>query len=160
MTSTKKVKSLRYIHMDIANEIKANPKLVPKDIVYRFLKLNPYRLKDPEKRKINTFTPTPPSKHYREQKEFFRGVSPVARYSPIDYGLKTPIKRNALVSIEDSNSKQSSQISAINGDLKDIYEDIDSNLNENYLYQTNDYRKRYDKIFRGKISKNYLNYRN
>ena len=155
----KETKTLRHIHKDIAHEIKRRPYLVPDDIFYLFTKNNPYRLKNPERAKIINNISTTPKKHSREQKEFFRSFSPSKRISYFETVSKTPVNKYPKIQLTDNIFNNRSESSTPTPFTDDYYENSLMPLYEHKENSKNtEYRKQYNRIFRGKISKKYLTY--
>ena len=151
----KPLKTLRHIHKEIANDIRSRPHNIPSNILYIYLKNNPFQLKSRDKLKPTDFTQSPPKKHQREEKDFIRSFSPAKRKNMIEPTSKTPTSKNLR---ELSAETPGENTLTSNLYSKEYYEKSLPRL-EDKTNLNSEYRKRYDRIFRGKISKSYLNYR-
>lgn len=157
----KTIKSLRNIHKETATELKNCPQRLTNEYFYSYMRSNAFKLSNSQLAS-KPVTPTPAStslnKHKRAPQSFHRSFSPKKRLtiiktqSPIQ-DPKSPIKR--LENLENDLT------------VRQDPEEVSKNENNfNYLCFDKDnkglvspeYRKKYDRLFKGKISKNFLKF--
>lgn len=155
----KKVKSLRNIRTEAVRELKLCPQKLTNDYFYSFMRLNAFKLSNTPYCSKPT-TPTPPSnplnKHKRDPHEFLRSCS--------------PSKRRPVINSKSSSSSQKSPRKSsinLNPDLSSFSRCSTLIYNEKEFVdlcmlgkdiQGPEYRRKYDRMFKGKISRNYLKF--
>jgi hypothetical protein len=157
--NNKKIKSLRNIRKEAVCELKLCPQKLTNDYFYSFMRLNAFKLSNnPAISKPSTPIPSPNplNKHNRDPHQFLRSCSPTKRKPLLKRDSRSSSKVSSIkLSINQVIDLQINSTSdSIPYDEKE-FSDL-CMLNNNLLAP--DYRKKYDRMFRGKISRKYLKF--
>lgn len=158
MLKKSKAKSLRNVYKEIVQEISHKPCLVADGNFYKLMKTNPFTLKEgPSVIYSFQMTPKPIRKHIREEKNFVRSFSPQKRKSLRVPTPKSSKNQNLLDMIFERSSKQLMAVPLLEQTSQDLKDDYTlPHLGVKLEEKLADYRNRYDKMFRGKMSKGHL----
>ena len=159
----KTIKSLRNIHKETATELKNCPQRLTNEYFYSYMRFNAFKLSNSHpKSKSKPTTPNPAStalnKHNREPQTFHRFFSPKKRITILK---NKSILQDPKPSVRLLESLENSFIT-----IPDRKEVSKNEKTFNYLsfdkdnksLASPDYRKKFDRMFKGKISKTFLKF--